>query len=132
MFGIQKRQGSNVTAELQEFLEEADERYIKAFETRSIGVLTEYFTRDCCRMISRAILAEASFRYFSDAKFRETTWNIISETPTVIEVEKQCIYRNVKLSLTKSMKISDDYVEKWTVQVSPEEYWVSNVEAMQV
>lgn len=123
-----KANHSNLPDDLYEFLEEADKLYIRAFETRSIGLLKEHFTRDCCFAISRWILAEASSRYFSDEKFRQTSWKIVNETSSEIEIEKDCTYRDIHLTVTRSMKVSDDYRESWKVRVTPEEYWVMSVQ----
>jgi hypothetical protein len=127
MFGRNKDH-SGLPSDLYEFLQEADKLYIKAFETRSIGLLKDYFTRDCCFAISRWILAEASSRYFSDEKFRRTTWTILNQSPTEIILQKDCTYKDIRLTISRSMKVSDDYKEIWRLNVSPEEYWVASVE----
>lgn len=129
MFGKKNNKQTGIADDLYEFLEEADKLYIRAFETRSIGLLKDYFTRDCCMAISRWIVAEASSRYFSEERFRNTTWEILEESSTQVVLRKQCVYRDVRLTASRSMKISDDYEELWTIQVSPEEYWVSSVVA---
>lgn len=129
MFGKKKKDNhSGLPDDLYEFLEEADSLYIRAFETRSIGLLKDYFTRDCCRAISSWIVAEASLRYFSDEKFRTTTWEIVSESPTQISLIKDCVYKDIRLTVSRSMKVSDDYREVWNVMVTPEEFWVTSVE----
>lgn len=127
MFGFKKKKQTDIADDLYEFLEEADKLYIRAFETRSIGILKEYFTRDCCLAISRWIVAEASSRYFSEERFRNTTWEISEESSTQIVLRKQCVYRDVRLTASRTMKVSDDYEETWTVAVSPDEYWVTSV-----
>jgi hypothetical protein len=127
MFGKKKNKQTGIADDLYEFLEEADKLYIRAFETRSIGLLKDYFTRDCCLAISRWIVAEASSRYFSEERFRNTTWEILEESSAQVVLRKQCVYRDVRLTASRSMKISDDYEELWTIEVSPEEYWVSSV-----
>lgn len=127
MFGKKKNKQTGIADDLYEFLEEADKLYIRAFETRSIGLLKDYFTRDCCLAISRWIVAEASSRYFSEERFRNTTWVILEESSAQVVLRKQCVYRDVRLTASRSMKISDDYEELWTIEVSPEEYWVSSV-----
>lgn len=127
MFGKKKNKQTGIADDLYEFLEEADKLYIRAFETRSIGLLKDYFTRDCCMAISRWIVAEASSRYFSEERFRNTTWEILEESSAQVVLRKQCVYRDVRLTASRSMKISDDYEELWTIEVSPEEYWVSSV-----
>lgn len=127
MFGFKKKKQTDIADDLYEFLEEADKLYIRAFETRSIGILKEYFTRDCCLAISRWIVAEASSRYFSEERFRNTTWEISEESSAQIVLRKQCVYRDVRLTASRTMKVSDDYEEMWTVAVSPDEYWVTSV-----
>lgn len=127
MFGKKKVNHSGLPDDLYEFLEEADRLYIRAFETRSIGLLREHFTRDCCFVISRCIVAEASFRYFSDEKFRTTTWTIVSQSENRVSILKDCVYKDIRLTISRSMKVSDDYKEVWDVMITPDEYWVESV-----
>lgn len=126
-FGKKKNNHDGIPDDLYDFLEEADKLYISAYETRSLGLLKEHFTRDCCRDISRAIVAEAQFRYFSDEKFRDTNWSMEEQSSMQAVVRKQCIYTNIKLSATRDMKVSDDYEEIWTIEITPDEYWISSV-----
>lgn len=131
MFGRKSKsseQHNGVSDDLYEFLEEADKLYIKAFETRSVSVMKDFFTRKCCKEIGNWIVAEASSRYFSDERFRTTTWIPISITSTQAILHKKVVYKDIRLNLTKTMKVSEDYVEEWTVQVSPDEFWVEHVE----
>ena len=131
MFGKKKNKQVNtngVDDELNDFLEEADSLYIKAFETRSIGVLKDYFTRECCIALSRVIVATASSRYFSEERFRNTTWEIINRTETNVVVRKRCIYNDIHLTVTRTMKVSEDYEEVWYISVTPDEFWVTKVE----
>lgn len=130
MFGRKKNKHVNMPDDLYEFLEEADRLYIRAFETRSIGILKEYFTTECCYMLSRWIIAEASERYFSDEKFRTTSWEILSDNQSEVVLRKECVYKDIHLTMTRQMKVSDDYTERWTVIVTPDEFWVSNIETM--
>lgn len=132
MFGKNKsKPHNNMPNDLYEFLVEADKLYIRAFETRSIGILKEYFTRDCCYAISRWIIAEASTRYFSDEKFRTTSWDILSQNESEIIVNKECVYKDIHLTMTRQMKVSDDYKEQWTISVTPDEYWVDDIKSIQ-
>ena len=131
MFGKKKNKHGNIPDDLYEFLEEADRLYIRAFETRSIGILKEYFTKDCCYAISRWIIAEASERYFSDEKFRTTSWELLVDNQSEVVLKKECVYKDIHLTMTRQMKVSDDYKEKWTILVTPDEFWVSSVESIQ-
>lgn len=117
-----------LSEELKDFLEEADELYIRAFETRSVGLLKEHFTRECCLAISRWIINEASSRFFGDSKFRNTTWELVKVIGNQFHIRKTCIYHDIRIAVTKTMKVSDDYIEEWIVTVSPDEYWVASVQ----
>lgn len=122
---VQKQNG--IADDLLEFLNEADALYIKAFETRSIGLLKNHFTRECCYAISRWIVAEASSRYFSDEKFRNTIWAVEQDNGNSIVLTKECTFRDIRISIGRTMKVSDDYKETWTINVTPDEFWVSDV-----
>lgn len=122
---VQKQNG--IADDLLEFLNEADALYIKAFETRSIGLLKNHFTRECCYAISRWIVAEASSRYFSDEKFRNTIWAVEQDNGSSIVLTKECTFRDIRISIGRTMKVSDDYKETWTINVTPDEFWVSDV-----
>lgn len=130
MFGKKKKNTSGIADDLFEFLEEADARYIKAFETRSIGILKDYFTRDCCLAISRWIVADASSRYFSDQKLRTTTWTILNESDTSICIMKDVVYHDIRLTVSRTMKVSEDYREEWRISVMPDEFFVTSVSLM--
>lgn len=124
MFGLFKKDKSD---DLEKFLNEADALYIKAFETRSIGLLKNHFTRECCINISKWIVAEASLRYFSSSKYRSTTWTKKSSNGSKITYIKTCIYKDIKINIARSMKVSDDYSEEWIIDTSNNEYKVASV-----
>lgn len=114
--------------DLYTFLNEADKLYIKAFETRSVKLLADYFTIDCIKTISQSIIYEGASRYFSEERFRETKWSVISKVEDVsAKVKKLCIYRAVRISPMRKMKISNDYAEEWTVSISEDEFWVTDI-----
>lgn len=121
------QQALSIDKDLRSFLEEADTLYIKAFETRSLGCLKEYFTRECILMLSRWIVNEASSRFFGDKKFRNTSWEMIQKDSNQCIVIKTCIYKDIHLTMSRSMKVSDDYIERWIIQVTPDEYWVQSI-----
>lgn len=126
MFGFGKNKATSKN-KLQKFLDEADECYIKAFETRSISVLKKHFTLECCRKMSVWIVNEASSRFFGDEKFRTTTWTVLEETDSLVTIQKECTYKNIKISMSRNMKVSDDYKEVWTVEITPDGYMVRSV-----
>ena len=89
-----------------------------------------HFSLDCCRKMSVWITNEASSRFFSDEKFRTTTWTVLEETDSHVKVQKECIFKDIKISMSRSMKVSDDYKEIWDIQVTPDGYMVLGVDGI--
>lgn len=98
------------------FLNEADEEYIRAYSTKSTRRLKEYMTPDCLYKISNVIYG-GSTRYFGVAKFRNTTWEIVSENETLIDFRKDVVYDKVKVSPSLKINIADNYRELWTLNI---------------
>ena len=133
MFGFkknskEKRANSGIPDDIYEFLLEADRLYIKAFETRSVGLLREFFTRDCIFSLGNWIANEASSRYFADEQFRDTSFELLSSSGQNIRVRKTCIYKDIRLTLSRTMKVSEDYMEDWVLNITPNEIWVQSIE----
>lgn len=130
MFGFGKKHSKAAdddSDELIDFLEEADKLYIRAFETRNISILKDFFTRECIRYISIWIVNEGRFRYFSNEKFRKTSWTVESKSTTQAILTKVCVYKDIHLNIGHTMKVSEDYKERWIVDITPDEFMVSAV-----
>lgn len=130
LFG-KKPKAIGIPNDIMEFLLEADKRYIRAFETRNIVILKEHFTRDCCIALSRVIVAEAASRYFSNEKFRNTEWSVITSSPNLGVYKKTVIFENIKVHGSMGMKVSQDFVEQWTISISDDELFVTAVERLE-
>lgn len=126
LFG-KKPKAIGIPNDIMEFLFEADKLYIRAFETRNIVILKEHFTRDCCIALSRVIVAEAASRYFSNEKFRNTTWSVVQATESLGIYRKSVIFENIRVHGDLGMKVSQDFVEDWTVSISDEDLFVTAV-----
>ena len=126
MFGFGKSKATSKN-KYQKFLDEADKLYIKAFETRTISVLKTHFTLECCRKMSVWITNDASSRFFGDEKFRTTTWTILEENDTLVKIQKECVFKDIKISMSRNMKVSDDYQEIWELDVTTKGYMVRSV-----
>lgn len=126
LFG-KKPKSVGIPNDIMEFLLEADKLYYRAFETRNIVILKEYFTRDCCVALSKVIVAEAASRYFSNEKFRNTTWSVIQSSDIMGIYKKVVVFENIKVHGTLGMKVSQDFTEEWTISISPDDLFVTKV-----
>ena len=128
MFGFKKKiKADGIDREIADFLEEADSKYIKAYETRTYSYLKDDFTKDCQIKILQTITASASLRYFSNEKFRTTAWTVVSESDSIGVYMKTVTYDSVHVAGNMNMKVSADYVERWTIMITPDELLVSDV-----
>lgn len=135
LFGKKTRDSyQGIDREIFEFLEDADKAYIRAFETRDIRVLREYFTRDCIIRLTSVIAAEASTRYFSTDKFRSTRWTAKSKVRNlkeeIITICKEVTFRDINVAGSTRMKVSNDYSELWYLNVTAEDFYITKVSSI--
>lgn len=114
LFG-KKKETSGLPKQLQDFLTSADDMYMRAFSMKSIKVLGNHFSRECCVKLARVIYSEGNFRFFGTEKFRSTTWTIEKQDDEKIYIIKQVDFDKVKISKNFKMQIADNYSEKWCV-----------------
>lgn len=112
---------------LQKFLNEADEVYVNAFKYRDTREIRKYCTPMCTRNIGAWIAHEASNRYFSDSKMRETEWSTVSETDDKIVMKKSCSFKEFKYSMLRSMKVSEDFEEEWIILKTDGGYLIDSI-----
>ena len=93
---------------LATWLKDADDVYIRAYETRDIVLLKDWFSRDCCMKLSRVIAATASTRLFVAESFRNTTWECLSKNDSSAIYLKSVKHDGVKIASYK-MAIGGDY-----------------------
>lgn len=115
-----------LTSALISFLDSADAKYIHAFETRSARYMLGYFTNDCIVSMGKWITTKASSRFFAERRMRQTTWDLV-EAGNPFVVRKTCSFKSVHWTLSRTMKVSDDYTELWTVEKNGNEYLVAAV-----
>lgn len=127
LFGKKKKNNSGIPDDILEFLQEADKRYIQAFETRSIAVLKDYFSRKCMVKMSSMVVNQASSRYFGSDKFRTTSWVVLQKEGEFDVFKKVVEYESIKVHGSLGMKMSQDYDEKWCVIVTDEDLIVDDI-----
>ena len=112
---------------IETWLKEADRAYIKAYETRDIVVLKNWFSRDCCIKLSRVIVATASTRLFVAESFRDTQWTCITKDDSTAVYQKSVKYDGVKIASYK-MAVGEDYEETWYIDIlGKNSYLVTNI-----
>lgn len=128
---VEESNENSLPQDILEFLDEADNRYIRAYETRNLPCLKDYFTRECIIKLGPIIANTASLRYFSNSKFRVTDWTLSEKNGEVWSVTKSVTYTDIRVAGSMRMKVSNDYVEEWTLYVTDDEVLVSNVHLCQ-
>ena len=114
--------------EFERFLDMADEAYIRAYETRNLPCLKDFFTRECILRLGSLIANTAGGRYFANDKFRTTYWTPISRpNEKTWIVQKDVVFSDIHVAGSMRMKVSQDYTEMWTLYVTEEELLVSAV-----
>lgn len=117
LFG-KKKETSGLPKQLLDFLTLADETYMKAFMMKSVKVLNEYFSRECCIKLARVVYSEGNCRFFGTEKFRTTTWTVKKSDSEKLFLIKEVVFDKVKVSKSFKMQIADDYSEEWCVAAS--------------
>ena len=114
------KQGGNPTLsdKLVDHLNEVDEKYMRAFSTRSMREVSDNLSRECAIKVSRSVFAVGSNRYFGAPKFRKTFWTAVSRCGDVLQVMKDVHFDSVRVGSTLSIGVAADYKEVWTVDVS--------------
>lgn len=102
--------------DLLKFLDAADEDFIYAYETRKYGVLSDRFTHNAMRIISMMVSIDGGTRYFGKRNMRNTTWEVIDDDYDQMRVQKTCVYKNIHVTLFKTIKASEDYTCEWVLK----------------
>lgn len=120
-------ESSTLSSEIISFLREADVAYIGAYETRNMSLLKEYFNRDAIIKLGVLIRNTAGTRYFANEKFRTTSWTLMEDYGDSIVVEKSVVFSVIRVAGSTKIKISQDYTEYWTIEITEDEILVSDI-----
>ena len=108
--------GTSVSRDLVKFLDVSDNLYIQAYQTRRFTTLSERFTKEAIIAINSRLIASNGIRYFATKKYRNNTWELIGDMGNTIEVKKTQLYKDIHISLFRTIKASANYEETWTVE----------------
>lgn len=117
MFGFGKSDDSGLSKKLIKYLTMVDELYMRAYGIRTSRALYDYLSTEAIQKVNKAIF-QLGGRYFGTAKFRSTTWSIISEMGTTLILLKDVKFDKVRVGSTISVAVADNYSEEWTVDLS--------------
>ena len=94
-------------------LEELDRLYIKAYETKSIGVIRDRCSTEFLYKLAKLYIIQP--RYFSEEVYRTNEWTVIETNGVHWTLKKKCKYLEVKVGLFRKTKVSANYSEEWVV-----------------
>lgn len=128
MFFKKEKEQSNLPRSLLSFLNEADNAYMLAFETKATSRLRKWFGPNACIYITNAVHTDC-FRFFATDKFRKTKWTNTGGDDVDFTLMKEVVFDTAKLSKGYNVKIGQDYTELWHILVINGQYVVESVEA---
>lgn len=105
-----------ISKDLLKFLDQADDVYIEAYQTRRFLILKDMFTREAMEGINLKVLQEGESRYFAAKHYRLNSWELLDEFDNTITLRKTCNFKRIHIGLFKTMPASTDYEEEWTVE----------------
>jgi hypothetical protein len=112
-----------ISKDLLRFLNDADDLYIEAYQTRQYSILFELFTRECMNGIAYSVQQYGTTRYFAEKRFRSNTWEVLSEDDEMITIRKTQRFKRINYSLFRSMRVSEDYQEDWEILKDGGKHW---------
>ncbi|MBR1735799.1 MAG: hypothetical protein IJ736_02120 [Firmicutes bacterium] len=95
------------------FLEKADNAYIKAFQYRMLGDFADYALPDVYYDIQQRIIYRNNHVWGTE-NLRKRKWDIVSQIKDKTVVRKELIFENVKFGNT-FVPLGDKCIEYWTV-----------------
>lgn len=116
-----------ISKDLLRFLNDADDLYIEAYQTRQYSILFETFTRECMNGIAYSVQQYGTTRYFAEKRLRKNSWEILEEDDEMIKVRKTQTFKRINYSLFRSMRVSEDYQEDWEILKNDGDYIVSSI-----
>lgn len=125
-FFSSKRVIDNTTV-LLNFLNEADEELIKAYETKRVNGFVEYASNSVLRYLTDKINSGESI-LFGTKTYRIRTWKIISDKGDTYFVRKELRHRHVKLSKSVYVAIGEDLDEYWSIQKDGKKFIIDSIE----
>lgn len=100
------------------WLNEADKHYSLAFQTKSIGQLQNYVSRDCAvDLIDKIRAGEKAYAGLD--RYKHVEWFKKSSDGNTATFIKDVHYDHVKFSHGVVAPVGDDHKERWVVQLIP-------------
>lgn len=114
LFGKKTDSGGGILS----WLNEVDKCYSLAFQTKNIGQLQNYVSRDCAvDLIDKIRAGEKAYAGLD--RYKHVQWFKKSADGDTVTFIKDVHYDHVKFSQGVVAPVGDDHKEKWVVQINP-------------
>lgn len=98
------------------FLDEADDAYMLAFESKNIKPLTPYADPAVCTAVLQEILSGED-RYFGTSKLRKRSWKVVLDDGRVVRAVKSVGHEAINCGRGLSIPLGDQVSQAWDVMV---------------
>lgn len=116
----------NISPELYEFLEQADDAYILTHESAEISCFSKYANSSVCNEVIEAIFKNPA-KMFGTKNNRERTWSLIGQYSNEILVRKEITHSPIEVKRGIRITLGDHMVEVWKVSSGPRGFLVEDV-----
>ena len=110
LFSSFKKGGSNVSNSTLNWLNDADEAYLKAFNTSSMAGCEKYFSRDVYRKIAEDV-RRLGKTYSGITRYRHVTWKMVEQGV----YQRIVTFDQMQISKGIQAKVGDDSTEEWSL-----------------
>ena len=115
LFGLGKSKGSG-NHKVLNFLSDADDAYILAFEARNIKPFAPYADPAVCNALLQEILSGED-RSFGSSKLRKREWKITLDDGRIIQAVKSVSHAPLDVGKGISISLGDSITQVWDVRV---------------
>lgn len=113
MFGKSKK--SKVT--LIGFLDQADDAYMLAFESKNIKPFVPYADSTVCTAVLQEILSKKD-QCFGASKLRKRSWEVVLDDGRIVKAMKHITHEPIKCGRGLSIPLGDPVSQAWDISVN--------------
>ena len=123
LFTFRKKADDNKTIR---WLNEVDQAYNKAFQTRNAAGLEKYLTRPCLATVMENVRLGQQV-YAGLDRYRHVAWTNDGKTPDTSSWIKDVTYDDVKMSHGVVVPVGDAYHERWKLVIDTNQNRISEI-----
>ena len=120
---------NRIETSLLNWLEIADESYIRTFQQKDVRYFEPYTTLEVSTEIYDEIMQKPE-RLFGTRRYRTRVWDVISKNNNDVVVKKTLTHSHIELQGGIKVPLGDNLCEMWYVTYSNNAYKVKKIEEL--